>query len=106
MKNIFSSRMVVAYYSANANLKFQSRFVMRVLEEREIKQLNSPGKNAEHVVAEPPRSLFKVVVNNYRQHEKSLEKQKDQIGETMMSDQQSLPPQPAGYLKFPEYDWF
>ena len=79
---------------------------MRVLEEREIKQLNSARRNAEHLVVEPPRSLFKVVVNNYRQQEKSLEKQKGQIGETMMSDQQSLPPQPVGYLKFPEYDWF
>jgi len=79
---------------------------MRVLEEKEIKQLNSARRNAELLVVEPPRSLFKIVVNNYRQQEKSLEKQKDQIGETMMNDQQSLPPQPAGYIKFPEYDWF
>ena len=79
---------------------------MRVFEEREIKQLNSARKNTEHLVVEPPRSLFKVVVNNYRQQEKSSEKQKGQIGETMMSDHQSLPPQPAGYIKFPEYDWF
>ena len=79
---------------------------MRVFEEREIKQLNSARKNTELLVVEPPRSLFKIVVNNYRQQEKSLEKQKDQIGETMMSDQQNLPPQPAGYIKFPEYDWF
>jgi hypothetical protein len=76
---------------------------MRVLEEREKKHLNSTRKNTEHLVVEPPRSLFKVVVNNYRQQEKSLE---EQTGETMMSDQQSLPSQPAGYLKFPEYDWF
>ena len=79
---------------------------MRVFEEREIKQLNSARKNTEPLVVESPRSLFKVVVNNYRQQEKSLEIQKNQIGETMMSDQQSLPPQPAGYLKFPDYDWF
>jgi predicted ribonuclease toxin of YeeF-YezG toxin-antitoxin module len=79
---------------------------MRVLEEREIKQLNSARKNTEFLLVEPPRSLFKIVVNNYRQQEQSLEKQKDQIGETMMSDQQSLPPQPVGYIKFPEYDWF
>ena len=79
---------------------------MRVFEEREIKQLNSARKNTGPLVVESPRSLFKVVVNNYRQQEKSLEIQKNQIGETMMSDQQSLPPQPAGYLKFPEYDWF
>ena len=79
---------------------------MRVFEEREIKQLNSARKNTEPLVVESPRSLFKVVVNNYRQQEKSLENQKDQIGETMMSDHQSLPPQPTGYIKFPEYDWF
>jgi len=79
---------------------------MRVFEEREIKQLNSARKNTEPLVVESPRSLFKVVVNNYRQQEKSMEKQKDQFSETMISDQQSLPPQPAGYLKFPDYDWF
>jgi len=79
---------------------------MRVFEEREIKQLNSARKNTEPLVVEPPRSLFKVVVNNYRQQEKSMEKQKYQFSETRMSDQQSLPPQPAGYLKFPDYDWF
>ena len=79
---------------------------MRVFEEREIKQLNSARKNTGPLVVESPRSLFKVVVNNYRQQEKSMEKQKDQFSETRISDQQSLPPQPAGYLKFPEYDWF
>ena len=79
---------------------------MRVFEEREMKQLNSTRKNTEHLVVEPPRSLFKVVVNNYRQQEKSQEKQKEEIGETMMGDHQGLPPQPVGYIKFPEYDWF
>ena len=79
---------------------------MRVFEEREIKQLNSTRKKTEHLGVQPSRSLFKVVVNNYRQQEKSSEKQNGQIGETMMSDHQSLPPQPAGYIKFPEYDWF
>ena len=75
---------------------------MRVLEEREKKHLNSVRRNAELLIAGPPRSLFKVVVNNYRQQDK----QDEEIVETMMSDQQGLPPQPAGYLKFPEYDWF
>ena len=79
---------------------------MRVLEEREIKQLNSTRKNTEHLVVEPPRSLFKVVVNNYRQKEKSSGKEEEEIGETMMSDDQGLPPQPTGYLKFPKFDWF
>jgi len=76
---------------------------MRVLEEREKKHLISTRKNTEHHVVEQPRSLFKVVVNNYRQKEKSLE---EEIGETMMGDHQGLPPQPVGYIKFPEYDWF
>ena len=88
-----------------ANLNLKSSIVMRVLEEREKKHLNSTRKNTEHLVVEPPRSLFKVVVNNYRQKEKSLNKQEEEIGETMM-DHQGLPPQPVGYIKFPEYDWF
>ena len=79
---------------------------MRVLEERDKKQLNSTRKNTEHLVVEPPRSLFKVVVNNYKQQERSQDNQKEEIVETMMSEDQGLPPQPAGYLKFPEYDWF
>jgi len=78
---------------------------MRVLEEREKKRLNSVRKNTELLIIRPPTSLFKVVVNNYRQKEKSLNKQEEKIGETMM-DHQGLPPQPVGYIKFPEYDWF
>ena len=79
---------------------------MRVLEEREIKQLNSARKNTELLVIGPPRSLFKVVVNNYRQKEKPLDNEEQEIVETMMSEDQGLPSQPAGYLKFPKYDWF
>ena len=79
---------------------------MRVFEEREKKHLNSARKNTELLVVEPPRSLFKVVVNNYRQKEKSLDKKEEEIVETIMRDDQGLPPQPAGYLKFPKYDWF
>ena len=79
---------------------------MRVLEEREKKHFNSGRKNTELLVIEPPRSLFKVVVNNYKQKEKSIDKQEEEIGETMMGDHQGLPPQPVGYIKFPEYDWF
>ena len=79
---------------------------MRVLEEREIKHLNSARKSTELLIIEPPRSLFKVVVNNYRQKAKSLDKEEEEIVETMMSKDQGLPPQPAGYLKFPKYDWF
>jgi hypothetical protein len=79
---------------------------MRVFEEREKKHLNSVRKNTELLIMEPPRSLFKVVVNNYRQQERSFDIQKKKIVETTMNGEQGLPPQPAGYLKFPEYDWF
>jgi len=93
--------------SANLNFKIPNpAFVMRVLEEREKKHFISARKNTELLVIEPPRSLFKVVVNNYRQKEKSIDKQEEEIGETMMGDHQGLPPQPVGYIKFPEYDWF
>ena len=78
---------------------------MSVLEEREKKHFNSARKNTEPLAVEPPRSLFKVVVNNYRRQERSLDKQEGFV-ETMMSDEQGLPPQPTGYLKFPQYDWF
>ena len=79
---------------------------MSVLEEREKKHFISARKNTELLVVEPPRSLFKVIVNNYRQKEKSMQKEEEEIVETMMSKDQGLPPQPTGYLKFPEYDWF
>ena len=75
---------------------------MRVFEEREKKHLNSARKKSELFIVEPPRSLFNVVVNNYRQQYK----QDEEIVETMINDQQSLPPQPSGYIKFPKYDWF
>ena len=79
---------------------------MRVLEEREKKHFNSARKNTELLDAEPPRSLFKVVVNNYRQKDKSLDKEEEEIVETIISEEHGLPPQPTGYLKFPKYDWF
>ena len=79
---------------------------MFVFEEKEKKHSNSVRKNTEFLVVEPSRSLFKVVVNNYRQRERSLAKQQEEIVETTINDQQGLPPQPASYLKFPEYDWF
>jgi hypothetical protein len=75
---------------------------MRVLEEREKKHLNSARKKTKLFIVEPPRSLFNVVVNNYRQQYK----QDEEIVETMINDQQSLPSQPTGYIKFPKYDWF
>jgi len=78
---------------------------MRVVEEREKKHLNSQRKNTEFLIIKPPGSLFKVVVNNYRQKQEFMDKQ-EEIGETIMDLHQGLPPQPTGYLKFPEYDWF
>ena len=78
---------------------------MRVFEEREKKHLISAKKRADLIIIEPPRSLFKVVVNNYRQQEKPFEPNEENV-ETMGADPQGLPPQPAGYLKFPEFDWF
>ena len=78
---------------------------MRVLEEREKKHLISAKKSTDLIIIEPPRSLFKVVVNNYRQREKPFEQNEENV-ETMAGDPQGLPPQPAGYLKFPEFDWF
>ena len=55
------------------------------------------------VVTEQSQHLFKVVVNNYKQQEKTTNQE---VGETIIDDQQGLPPQPTGYLKFPDYDWF
>jgi hypothetical protein len=57
--------------------------------------------------AEPPASLFKVVVNNYRQEkEKLLEQPGVDSDATMISPAYGLPPQPVRYIKFPKYDWF
>lgn len=77
---------------------------MSVIKERGKKHLNSTRKTEP---PEPPRSLF-VVVNNYRQQKKTFVSQEKEIDEMMTIDQhqQGLPPQPSGYLKFPEYDWF
>ena len=79
---------------------------MNALEEREKKHLNTAGKNIKLLINQPPKELFKVVVNNYRQKEKSQDKEEDEIFETMMSHREGLPAQPGGYLKFPDYDWF
>lgn len=77
---------------------------MNALEERQKTLLTNASKNRQLLVIEPPRSLFKVVVNNYRQQERSFNK--NESDETMIDHHQGLPPQPAGYLKFPEFDWF
>jgi hypothetical protein len=59
-------------------------------------------KNPELSVTEPPKKLFRVVVNNYKQDKRPLQ-QEGQIPET---EDKGLPPQPKGYLKYPAYDWF
>ncbi|HET9745875.1 MAG TPA: hypothetical protein VFP97_09190 [Chitinophagaceae bacterium] len=63
-------------------------------------------KNNEVLVIEPSKLLFRVVVNNYKQQEEPSPDENEPIGETIMDDHQGLPPQPTGYLKFPNYDPF
>ena len=79
---------------------------MRAFEEREKRNSNRARKNTELLIIEPSKLLFKVVVNNYKQQEKSLHTGSEEIVETMMPDHQGLPAQPSGYLKFPDHDWF
>jgi len=55
----------------------------------------------------PPALLFKVVVNNYKlQKEEELEKIVNDNDPLITAEPIGLPPQPARYLKYPEYDWF
>lgn len=63
-------------------------------------------KNFEVDDSETSKRLFKVVVNNYKQAIESLDKIDEEPGETIIDQQQGLPPQQSGYLKFPTYDWF
>ncbi len=77
---------------------------MSVLEETRNSTFKRTRKNNEILVIEAPKQLFKVVVNNFRQQEKSLVPIKEEISDNI--DQKGLPPQPQGYLKFPDYDWF
>ena len=54
----------------------------------------------------PSARLFKVVVNNYKQQkEEWLEKIAGPDDSTKNDESIGLPPQPAKYLKYPEYDW-
>ena len=78
---------------------------MSVFKERGKKHFNYTKKSTDLHTIVSPKSLF-VVVNNYRQQEPTFVSQEKEIDELMTSDQQSMPPQPSGYLKFPEYDWF
>jgi hypothetical protein len=74
---------------------------MKAFEERKKKQLYTASKNTRFLVNHQPKELFKVVVNNYRQKERFLNEEKEEIVETM-----NMPPQESGYIKYPEYDWF
>jgi intracellular sulfur oxidation DsrE/DsrF family protein len=78
----------------------QNNFVMNALEERKKKHLYTASKNIKLLVNQPPKELFKVVVNNYGKKEMSLNKEEENV-ETM-----SMPPQPSGYIKYPNYDWY
>ncbi len=77
---------------------------MSALEETRNSTFKRTRKNNEVLVLETPKQLFKVVVNNYKQQEKSPEPVKEEISDS--KDKKGLPPQPQGYLKFPDYDWF
>lgn len=63
-------------------------------------------RNNEVLVIEPSEHLFRVVVNNYKQKETESFDNTEEAGETMIDEEQGLPPQPTGYLKFPTYDPF
>ncbi len=80
---------------------------MRVIEEKENIYFKRKRRHQELAPVESPELLFKVVVNNYKQQaeETSTKTEKD-IDATMNSAPYGLPPQPAKYLKYPEYDWF
>lgn len=63
-------------------------------------------RNSEPTLRETPKVLFKVVVNNYRQNEDDPDKRINDVEESKEKEQNGLPPQPTGYLKVPNYDWF
>lgn len=77
---------------------------MNVLEETRNSTFKRTRKNNEILVTERSKQLFKVVVNNYKQLEEKVEPFKEDTED--VAGQKGLPPQPQGYLKFPDYDWF
>ena len=81
-------------------------FVMSALEEKEKIRFKRHSGNHELSPAKP-LILFKVVVNNYKQQKEKVVAEPDEIIDaTINSQEYGLPPQPASYLKYPEYDWF
>ena len=80
---------------------------MNVIEETRKSTFKRSRKNKKLPAIEISKPILKVVVNNNRQHAKeSVDKINEEVGETMIDQQEGLPPQPTGYLKFPDYDWF
>lgn len=97
--------MIVVQQLCPLLYRIQNFIVMSALEERDTSTFHARRKQTEPVVSQPRKSLFRVVVNNHKKQEEVPEKPNEEI-ENMMDDHQGLPPQPTGYLKFPEYDWF
>lgn len=79
---------------------------MHAIEEKGNTYHSRKKGNRELTPAEPPASLFKVVVNNYRQEKEKLADPDEDRDATMISPECGLPPQPVRYIKFPKYDWF
>jgi hypothetical protein len=80
---------------------------MHAIEEKGTTYHKRNKGNRELTPAEPPASLFKVVVNNYRQEkEKLLEEPDEDSDATIIAPEYGLPPQPVRYIKYPKYDWF
>ena len=80
---------------------------MRGFEEKKNILYKHRSGNHESISVAPSLALFKVVVNNYKQQTEKITAEHDEvIDATVNSEEYGLPPQPASYLKYPEYDWF
>jgi hypothetical protein len=80
---------------------------MHAIEEKENLHYDPDKDNHELTPVKPSASLFKVVVNNYKQQEEEIAEEPDKnIDATMIFRQYGLPPQPTSYLKYPKFDWF
>lgn len=79
--------------------------MMSAFEARKISVHNSFRNSVELTVVEPTKLLVRMVVNKYRE---AYHGANTEIEESLqlMNDRKGLPTQPAGYLKFPTYDWF
>ena len=79
---------------------------MRAFEAK--RNIHNKSHSGDHDLSfDQPLNLFKVVVNNYKQQKEKVITEPDEgIDATVSSEKYGLPPQPASYLKYPEYDWF